>query len=352
MYCILNRKISKDTIELNEMSTDMDLIGGQVKLRLQNTQLLEGISVNETHEEVIILLATVGSVHRIILRHPKMLPALTSQYAGNRPTGLSIFHDFNVESLKDSRNYYVLPNHFASGGSSSSSGFRFPTSCCSWLTKESEAVFVLGNSSGSLLVVKMDSFSPGDENSMIHSSETEGVTVFELKQSNLYDKLKGFVPSIIRNTTPEGEEAALCLIAHVTADQEDALIFVLCRDLKIRVWSFKWKRCLLTVNVGPGKRELESSIGSSPTVRRPLLRSSISDGHLHVTAFINSGDQKEFISFRVTFTSGKLEMNRVATLCPGQDEDVIDFVMYREELICLVLDSRSDFKVKSTSIQE
>lgn len=346
-----DRKISKDTIELNEISTDVDLIGNQVKLRLQNTQLLEGVSVNETLDEVIILLATVGSVHRIILPHPRTLPSLTSQYGGNRPCGLSIFEGFNVESLKDSRNYYVLPNNFAAGGSSTSGGFRFPTSCSSWLSRQNDAVFVLGNTSGSLLVVKMDAFSNNDN--AMHSDDN--VTVFELKESNLYEKLRGFVPSIIRSNAPEGEDSALCLISHTTND--DTMIFVLCRDLKIRVWSYVKKKILLTVHVGhsaSNRREFESSTTSmtSPTVRRPLLKKSIIDGHLFVIAYINSGDQKEFVAFRVSPNGSKIEATRVACLSPGQEEDVIDFTMYRDELICLVLDSKSDFQVTSSSIQE
>ena len=40
--CLSRRKVSKDTIELNEVSTDMELQGSQLKLRLQNTPILRG----------------------------------------------------------------------------------------------------------------------------------------------------------------------------------------------------------------------------------------------------------------------------------------------------------------------
>jgi len=339
------------------MSTDIDLIGNQVKLRLQNTQLLEGISVNETDQQVIILVTTVGSVHRILLPHPKTLPAVTSQYGGNRPCGLSIFNAFNVDSLKDPRNYYVLPNYFASGGSSSSTvGFRSPTSCCSWVGKDNEAVFVLGNSSGSLLVIQMHPYPSFDQDIVMHSDDFESAHVFELKQTNLIDKLKGFVPSIIRSAPPEGEEAALYLISH--SFNEDTLIFVFCRDIKLRVWSYVRRRIVATLDVAQVSHgaQLETSLSGStaaPSVRRPLVRKTIINRHLHVVVFVNSGDQREFIAFRVdSYQAGKIDMTRVASLCPGHEEDVIDFKMFRDELICLVLDSKTDFRVKSSSIQE
>jgi hypothetical protein len=185
--------------------------------------------------------------------------------------------------------------------------------------------------------------------------ENENVTVFELKESYLYGKLMGFVPSIIRNNVSEGEDSALCLLSHTMT--EDTMIFVLCRDVKIRIWSFVKKKILLTIDVGhiaSNKRDFESSTSSTtnPTVRRPLLKKTFIDGHLYIVAYINAGDQKEFVAFRVSRNEGKIESKQVASICHGQNEDVIDFTMFRDELISLVLDSKSDFQVKSTSLQE
>ncbi len=51
---------------------------------------------------------------------------------------------------------------------------------------------------------------------------------------------------IIRNSQ-EGDEAAVSLVSH--ALQDDYLIFALCRDLRIRMWSYKRQECLMSYSL-------------------------------------------------------------------------------------------------------
>lgn len=57
---------------------DYNLIGNRIKIKFRNAAILDGISVHETGDRVIILLATVASVHRIALPHPKKLVSVVA----------------------------------------------------------------------------------------------------------------------------------------------------------------------------------------------------------------------------------------------------------------------------------
>lgn len=65
-----SRRVSKDVLELSEQSLDYDLHGNVVKFRFQDTAVLCDITVFENQNDVIVLVATVSSVHRLIFPHP------------------------------------------------------------------------------------------------------------------------------------------------------------------------------------------------------------------------------------------------------------------------------------------
>lgn len=51
----------------------MTLTGCRVCYCFQDTPIVGGVSVSETHDYVIILVATVASVHRLVFPHPCQL---------------------------------------------------------------------------------------------------------------------------------------------------------------------------------------------------------------------------------------------------------------------------------------
>lgn len=321
----MRRKVSKDTIELNEVSTDMELQGNQLRVRLQNTPILEGISVNETQDEVIILLATIGSLHKLRFPHPRRLPVPSSDSSGRR-TAQSIFHNFAIDSLRDPRNFHILSSVFPIYGSSASG----PILSHSWLENGREAVFVLSNSSGSLLGVRMDG---------------EKVQSFEFKSSNFMDKLKGFVPSIIRSSG-EGEESVLCLSSHNFAD--DMIVIGLCRDLKIRFWSFSRQRCIHSIS-------LQDMDSSALTVRRPAIRKLDAGDALVIVLYLNVNDRRCFSVYRVTQqcgSGGGIEAHHVSCLNTEHGEDLVDFQVRGEEVLYLTYNSRMQSCVKHASLKE
>ncbi|XP_010783337.1 nuclear pore complex protein Nup160, partial [Notothenia coriiceps] len=62
---------SGDSVQLVETSLDTNLLNNAVRLKLCHCSLLPGgVSITETLNNVIILLSTNQSVHRLLLPHP------------------------------------------------------------------------------------------------------------------------------------------------------------------------------------------------------------------------------------------------------------------------------------------
>lgn len=326
---LLNRRINKDTIEFKEISMDIELEGNELHLRLQNIPVLEGISIHETPTDVVILFATVGSVHRLIFPHPKKLHRLSSSPSSAR-SGQSIFSNFSERALTDPKNFYVWNNHLGSGAGSVA--LSSAVTSCSWL-KDGDAHFVLANNSGSLIQVKI-------------SSKGEKSMVGELRQSSLIGKLRGFVPSIIRSN--QDGDAIVSIVSHQLGG--DALLFALSRDFKIRIWSHQKQKCLLSYTL-LSSSQLEM-IGSC--VRRPFLRKCQTGDDLYLAVFICSMDQKQLMVYKLlkeTASPSIICLRETATLNLSLDDDLIDFKVVGHEIWCLCQDPQKTPTLKQTSFR-
>lgn len=77
LYCfyliIVFRRIIHDVLEIIEQSLDITLAGNALRYRFVDTPILDGISIHETCANIIILVPTVCSVHRLVFPHPDRL---------------------------------------------------------------------------------------------------------------------------------------------------------------------------------------------------------------------------------------------------------------------------------------
>lgn len=331
---LFHRKTSRDCLELSELSTDIELYGNQVKICLQNTPILEGLSIHETNDQVVILFATVGSVHRISFPHPKST-RMTLGKLNDRMSSASIFNNFSADLIRDPANYRVLSSFFGlSGTSALTTGINFPVSSCSWLSSEGDATFVLSSSSGYLWVLRMGI--NGDPGSS-----------WELKQAGLIDRLKVFVPSIIRSSN-EVDETALCILSH--AFVVDILIFTLCRDLKIRIWSHSKRKLLHIIELG---KIDESVTSSNVTIRKPLMRKSVTESGFYLVVHTNDLQSKKiFLVYRIHVDLSRVESVHLATLHAGSNDDLIDLKVVKDELYYLSFDSQQRYSVNYASLRE
>ncbi|CAG2164135.1 unnamed protein product [Oppiella nova] len=366
-------KTSNDILELTELSMDVNLTGNQLKLHFQKNPVLEGVSIHETIDKVYILVATVSSVHRFIFTHPRKLGSIAPlklhfqknpvlegvsihetidkvyilvatvssvhRFIFTHPrklgsiapstrsspqslltsvTGIellrpSIFYNVYTQNLDDPNNYSVLPSY------GSSLGLPIPTTSCSWLTPQKEAVFVIANNVGSILVVKMG------------APEHSG---------RLWN---GIVPSIMRGTQ-EGDEAAVSLVVHPI--QDDHLMFALCRDLRIRMWSIKRQDCLLSQSLLQ-QAHTTQKLYSNMNVRRPvILKKWISrdNSTLYLAAFIAGGEQRQFTLFQPILESNHYSLRPLAVV-NAPEADLIDFCIANDQIWSLWLNANNVSKL-------
>lgn len=78
----LNRSTSGDTVQLVEQSLDTNLLNNAIKLKFSHCPVLPGgVHIQETLNNVIILICTNQSVHRLLLAHPtRMYRSVSRQY--------------------------------------------------------------------------------------------------------------------------------------------------------------------------------------------------------------------------------------------------------------------------------
>ncbi|XP_054162696.1 nuclear pore complex protein Nup160-like [Oppia nitens] len=331
-------KTSNDILELTELSMDVNLTGNQLKLHFQKSPVLEGVSIHETIDKVYVLVATVSSVHRFIFNHPRKLgsiapttgsspQSLITSMTGIELSRVSIFYNAYTMNLDDPSNCSVLSTY------GSSMGLPIPTTSCSWLTPQKEAVFVIANNMGSLLVVRLGA--PEDAGKVIS---------YELKQTTIIGRLwSGIVPSIMKSTQ-EGEEAAISLVWH--SIHNDNLIFALCRDLKIKMWSYKRQECLLSHPLVPQSQTLHK-LYSNMSVRRPIILKkwiSRDNSTLYLAAFIAIGEQRQFALFEPILEDNQYCLRSLAVI-NAPEVDLIDFCIINNQIWSLWINANNVSKL-------
>jgi hypothetical protein len=92
---------SGDTLELTEISLDHKLDRNRVKFRFMDAPILSGgISIHETLHEVVVLVATVSSVHKMSFPHPERIRKQLGISSGAQSIP-SIFAEANAGVAKE-----------------------------------------------------------------------------------------------------------------------------------------------------------------------------------------------------------------------------------------------------------
>lgn len=352
--CTRNRfiywKVNHDVLELSEESLDCDLLNGHVAVRFQDTPVLDGVSVHENGDvDVVVLVATVSSVHRIVLPHPRRLDAskqsVDQQYRCRQFP--SIFTELTTFLLRDSSTYHVL--NLSSGASSPAPH----TSAC-WLSAYGSAHFTLASISGSVLHIRLPPYR--------HSANQKGVStdseviVTELRKSNVIRRvLSSVVPSVMRgglNGQAQDAPLSLCFDASIGP----RLLFTLCRDCCVRVWSIDDQQCLMEFDLVPfmtDHRNQNSVTGRIPlTGQRHVLKKSSegdfkesSENGILLVAALHFAEYRSFIIMRLSSDDDKPDgynLVHVMTASIGHTHDLIDFVLTPTHLWALWLTSCSE----------
>uniref|UniRef100_A0A3Q3W6F3 Uncharacterized protein n=1 Tax=Mola mola TaxID=94237 RepID=A0A3Q3W6F3_MOLML len=293
---------SGDTLQLVEQSLDTNLLNDAVKLKFTHCTVLPGgVNIQETLNNVIILICTNQSVHRLVLPHP------TRMYRSELVNELhmqSIFTDVGKLSLQDPSQSVILPSSVGQTGS--------PITSTAWLSHSGEAHYALASPAGGIMVVTLP------------PHNTEGsVSVLELKRSSMMQRLSGWMPTAIRG---EHCPADLVLSLAVRELEEDSFIFALCQDHKLRMWSFRDQACLLEADMleyMPACKGVRRLAGQGHRLR---LAFSSTTG-LCLCVYLAVPQRGQFTVLQLVATdNNRYSLDHISSLFTTQ-ETLVDFVL-------------------------
>ncbi|KAK6972555.1 nuclear pore complex protein Nup160 [Biomphalaria glabrata] len=318
----------QDVLEIVEESLDVTLSGNMVRYIFKDTPILPKVCVYEMHEYVLILVATVASVHRLVFPHPRKI-CKANTFVLCEQNVSSIFYDASLPD--DTKNQFLL-----TPGGTISSHFLLGASA---ITSDGHVIFSLSNNSGGILLVKMPPLG------------IAGVVIQqELSCSSVMKKLwNGLIPGAIRGNQPSGETA---ISLELVSLQGDVYLFTVCRDFKLRVWSTKTRECVLVENIldyTSDEAEDSSSV--------PLLNAS---GHIiqviqggamaDICVYISQQNKSKFVFLSPTLENNRLVLEYLTTLEKTPLEDLVDFVVTEDYLMSLWTTQTGDSQVLTTPL--
>ncbi|XP_076588387.1 nuclear pore complex protein Nup160 [Chaetodon auriga] len=312
---------SGDTVQLVEQSLDTNLLNNAVKLKFTHCTLLPGgVNIQETLNNVIILISTNQSVHRLVLPHP------TRMYRSELVTELhmqSIFTDVGKLSLQDPTHSAVIPSSVGQTGS--------PTTSTAWLSQSGETHYALASPAGGIMVVTL---SPHDA--------PGGVSVLELKRSSMMQRLSGWMPTAIRG---DHNPADLVLSLAVRELEEDSFIFALCQDHKLRMWSFREQACLLEADMleyMPACKGVKRLAGQGHRLR---LAFSSTTG-LCLSVYLAVPQRGQFTVLQLVATdNNRYSLDHISSLFTTQ-ETLVDFALTSTDIWGVWVDDSNTTVVK------
>ncbi|CAB1313483.1 unnamed protein product [Coregonus sp. 'balchen'] len=298
---------SGDTVQLVEQSLDTNLLNNAVKLKITHCLLLPGgVHIQETLNNVIILIVTNQTVHRLVLPHPTRM-----------------YRNVGKLSLQDPAHSAVIPSPVGQTAG--------PTASAAWLSHQGEAHYALASPAGGILVITLP---PHD---------TQGsVTVLELKRSSVMQRLAGWMPTAIRGEQSPGD---LALSLAVRELEDDTFIFALCQDHKLRMWSYRDQVCLMETDMleyMPACRGVKGSPGQGHRLR---LAFSSSTG-LCLAIYLAVPSRGQFTVLQLVATdNNRYSLDHISSLFATQ-ETLVDFALTSTDIWGLWLDDTNQTVVK------
>ncbi|KAL8614434.1 hypothetical protein ACOMHN_007770 [Nucella lapillus] len=317
-----------DVLELEESSLDILLTGSRIRYRLQDTPIVGGVSVSEAGPHVVVLVATVASIHRLVFPHPcRRLQSERFSVADHIST--SIFFDASLTTATDSKNLHLL-----NPGGSITAHLVSAASC---VNGEGEALFALGTNAGTILLLKMPPVG------------ISGVVIqHELSHSSVMQKLwSGLVPGAIRG---HQQASDMAISMEIQPLRGETYIFALCRDLRLRVWATKTRECVLATNL---QDMLGAASRSQPSAAGHMIKQvqSSTMAALMFCVYLSFPDRSQFLLLEPVVRDGRLSVSQHALLTQPA-EDLVDFCMTASQLITLWTDSSGETIAKAAVLTE
>ncbi|KAJ8344194.1 hypothetical protein SKAU_G00315230 [Synaphobranchus kaupii] len=312
---------SGDTVQLTEQSMDINLLNSAVRLKFLHCPVLPGgVHIQETLNNVVIIIVTNQTVHHLLLPHP------TCMYRSELVVEVqmqSIFTDIAKLNLRDPAHSHilpVLPSQLCGHGASAA-----------WICSEGDAHIALASITGGILVVKLPPY------------DVQGcLSVLELKQSSVMQRLAGWMPTAIRGDQSPSDLPVSLAVRQL---EGDTFIFALCQDHKLRMWSYKDQLCLMVADMleyMPVTRDVRLMAGHGHRLR---LSFSSSTG-LCLGVYLSVPKSGQFCILQLVCTErNRYSLDHISTLFTTQ-ETLVDFALTSTDVWGLWLDHNNQTVVR------
>ncbi|XP_015601122.1 nuclear pore complex protein Nup160 homolog [Cephus cinctus] len=292
-------RISHDVLELVEHSLDVNLANCRVRYKFTDTPILDGISIHETVNSVIILVVTVSTVHKLTFPHPDKIHRQEHLLGAHPDLSVqSILSEASVQAARDPQTFHII----TSAGTTNS---PVPHAAASWLTlPQEEALFALAYNSGTILLLRLDTVT-----GMVHSSE--------LKQDSIVPRFLSGIATALRGRNYEGH-VAMALVIHTCGN--DTYLFALCREGNVRMWSCNKAQCIAVADVAIDNRV--ASQGAQAHMLRKVVGGK--DGELYLGTYLKFGTGCEFSILQPIQQAGVFKFIRICTRF-APDQHLVDF---------------------------
>ncbi|CAH1156010.1 unnamed protein product [Phaedon cochleariae] len=300
-------RINYDVLELVEHSLDINLTGNRVRYRFTDTPILDGVSLHETYENVIVLVPTVCSVHRLIFPHPDRFHR-QDELLGIHPD-LGAPSIFVKASSLDTRN----PITFHVFNNPSTVGDQLPNLASSYLSPETEeAFFILAYPSTELLLIKQN---PDD--GQVATTELKGESLMPRFLSGLAEKFRA------RNSD---SETVVSLLFYVV--DYEIYVLTLCRDGHLKFWSCSKGQCVAVIDILE-KTGDHSRDGVLTATLRKAVDGNSTESILAVFMSLSTGCQFHILS--PVIRGQEITIDRLDTI-HSPENDLIDFALQTNRL--------------------
>ncbi|KAL3269609.1 hypothetical protein HHI36_008672 [Cryptolaemus montrouzieri] len=316
-------RISNDILELVEHSLDINLKGNRIRYKFIDTPILDGVSVHESRDSVIVLVPTVCSVHRLMFPHPKRfhksddLLGIHSDISAH-----SIFCDANDIDGRNSCYIFTGP---------SSANSQLPYLASSTMSfDDDEAIFILVYPSGEILLVRQ-------------SIDGQNYSL-ELKTESMVPKFLSGLAEKLRSKTNDGDNV-VSIVLHSIGLETYAI--TLTRDAHLKFWSCTKFQCVAVINIMSETGDYSSN--PLQGAQNHMLHKAVDavDENCLLATFLSN--QNKFHILRPIFDGGQIRIVRIHSLY-APENDLIDISLTMSRIWSVWRSEAGDCKVYSTCL--
>uniref|UniRef100_A0A8C2EYK3 Nucleoporin 160 n=1 Tax=Cyprinus carpio TaxID=7962 RepID=A0A8C2EYK3_CYPCA len=174
------------------------------------------------------------------------------------------------------------------------------------------------------------------------------VSILELKQSSMMQRLAGWMPTAIRGDQSISD-LAISLAVHQLED--DTFIFALCQDHKLRMWSLKHQMCLLVTDMLDYMPAGRGEVKASPAQAHKLRLFFSSSIGLCLAIYLAVPKRSQFCVLQlVASENNRYSLDHISTLFSTQ-ETLVDFVLTATDIWAVWLDNDNQTVAKYISFE-